>query len=727
MKRRLTIMTMLLLVLFGRGVAQMVVENDSIFNTQDQMLLANELFESGEPFSEFLGYNLDNLDPMVLNMPDSISYTTGIENYEYSRYLLGTVISRSGLGLHMMWSPMVNRMAAMEPATFDGSFTGGVANGFKQDDELMKMIHHFGVLAKQMAPAHPFPQFAEFESGNMHLPQAVAPNFQMDFSSLRWDRSKMDKQLSLGAMGQTMLKQYFWAQDMLSAFHDSLDNTIEANGTNSPDSANSPNFNSSNNLFYGGNSLDGFIGQVLTAEAINKTLFLINKLAYNGVSLGAVNPATYNPSNGIKYFPHKIAVTEKMMGTMLPPAIDTLVVSDPSSHLFDQLSFLWASLNFKNMMDPGINDVAHLAYHQVFDGNPFPAPMTTTGMPGPFDLMRGSSKVIFLNTMAMHYNQIEGVFVDVANYSVANGVTMNNKVSSIDAAYMLVVLAKMKKEFSSTPLATMVSNALDSETSFLLTKLTDTANGGYYNFYVIGSGPDAGPLSLESAAAIVRGLYASYASTQNPSSLIAANNAYNYLINNFYLPSSMIFKTEINNLSEIVYTPKNLALLSGVLRQASILGGNSNAAIIYTRAFKAVYNKMLLKEAEQSGETGNDSDGDGIAYIVGGNLPFVFAAKASYSMPNAIEKVSSLIKIEVFPNPAANYVKVNMVLQNSSKVELAIYDISGRLMLDKLPLYQSAGTNVITVNTSKLVPGIYFLRIVVNNEIKEIKKLIINR
>ncbi len=103
--------------------AQVVITSTDNFNMRDQMLLANELNESGEPFAEALGYDLDVLDPMALNLPDSISYTLGIENYEYSRYLLGTVISRSGIGLHMMWAPMIVQMAAMEPEEFDGSFT----------------------------------------------------------------------------------------------------------------------------------------------------------------------------------------------------------------------------------------------------------------------------------------------------------------------------------------------------------------------------------------------------------------------------------------------------------------------------------------------------------------------------------------------------------------------------------------------------------------------------
>ncbi len=118
--------------------SQVVVTSTNLFSTRDQMLLANEINESGEPFAEALGYNLDLLDPAVLDSPDSIAYTLGIENYEYSRYLLGTVVSRSGIGLHLMWGPIIMKMAAMMPDDFDGKYTNGMKNGVKEDDILMK-------------------------------------------------------------------------------------------------------------------------------------------------------------------------------------------------------------------------------------------------------------------------------------------------------------------------------------------------------------------------------------------------------------------------------------------------------------------------------------------------------------------------------------------------------------------------------------------------------------
>jgi hypothetical protein len=213
----------------------------------------------------------------------------------------------------MIWAPVIGEMAAKEtdPA-FDGSMTGS-PNGYKEDDVLMMNIMHFGMLANQMPPQSAWPQFAEFVEGDPHLPQAIAPNFAMDFSTLRWDRSKMTKSLNPAAIGQTLMKQYLWAQDMLGAFHDGDNEGIEPDGTVTPDSAGSPNFDPTNNIYYGGDALDGFIGQVLTAEGINKVKFVLTQLAYDGTSLGMVDPMTYDPVSGIKYFPHAISVTEEIV------------------------------------------------------------------------------------------------------------------------------------------------------------------------------------------------------------------------------------------------------------------------------------------------------------------------------------------------------------------------------------------------------------------------------
>jgi hypothetical protein len=721
MKRIFTLFSVFLVVTTTLN-AQLVIKKNDLFRTADQMLLANELFLSGEPFAESLGYNLDDLDPMVPNLPDSIAYTTGIEGYEYSRYLLGSVISRSGIGLNMMWSPMIGQMAAMEPEFFDGMFTGGMKNGFKEDDEMMMMVHHFSMLANQMAPMNPFPQFADFESGNPQLPQTVAPDFAMDFATLRWDRSQFSKVLNPAAMGQSLWKQYYWAKDMLGAFHDSLDVTIDADGVVSPDSVGNPHFDPNNNVFYGGNNLDGFIGQVLTAESINKVEFILNNLAYDGTSLGMVDPATYDPANGIKYLPHRVAVTESSVNEMLPPKLSGLEVIDASSQLFDQVSLLLGTIHFKNMMDPNSNDSEHLAYHAVFDGDPFPAPMSVSGEMGPYDIMAGASMVLVKNLLAMHFNETAGTFVDTSGLSEGT-VSSGNVISAVNAGYVLLALKNVAEEFAGTPLATMSTDALNAQASFIYGSLKDP-DGGFYNGYNLISGADKSAKKAESQAAIARGLYAAYELTNNSSYLDAANEAYQFLISRFYVPSEQIFRTEEGN-NTASYSPFNLAVLSGGLREAALVGNQADAPSIYTRFFTKVYNPMLLAEAEPSGETGNDSDGDGIPYVAGGQVATVFAAEAEYTftITSARDLIKNEAALSVYPNPVKGNATISFENVDLKNASISVINIAGQ----KVQVIDANRNRSIQWNTSELNNGIYFVRLESDGAPFAVKKVIVNK
>lgn len=720
MKTFITILTSVLLII-NTSIAQVTITSTDQFSTRDQMLLANEINESGEPFAEALGYNLDDLDPMVLNEPDSISYTLGIENYEYSRYLLGTVISRSGIGLHMMWSPMIMQMAAMEPDDFDGSYTGGMINGYKEDDELMKNVMHFAMISNGMVPMNPWPQFAEFQTGNPHLPQAVAPDFQTNFSTLRWDRSLMDKTLNPGAMGQTLMKQYLWAQDMLGGFHDGEDNPVIPDGTNSPDSVGNPHFDPNNNIYYGGNNLDGFIGQVLTAEAINKTLFLINMLAYDGTQLGSVNPATYDPVNGIQFFPHQIAVTESPVAEGLPPQASLLEVVDASSDLFDQLSYLWGTVNYKNMMDPNnSSDEAHLAYHVVFDGDPFPAAMSQTGVPGPFDLMMGTSKVIFMNLMAMHFDNVNGTFVNTSGLSGGQP-QPGNDISTVNAGYVVAVLSEMYPEFFETPLEPMILSAIEAQSQFILNSLKDPS-GGFYNGFTLGNGPDVTAKTAESQAAAARGLYAAYALTANQDYLNAADEAYNFLISQFYVDGLHAFRTTSGD-DLATYNAFNFAIIAGGLREAALVGGHTEAATTYTRFFKKVANSMQLAEFDATGEIGNDSDGDGILYLPEqpDQLAPVFATEATLSF--AISGIDDLVNngangIHIYPNPFSYDINVQISLKQDADVAIDLFDITGQRIQKGSVYHSNAGVFTTNLNLNQLSSGIYFLRTIINNTVE---------
>jgi len=606
-----------------------------LYRTADQMLLANEMNESGEPFAEALGYNLDDLDPAVAGSPDDRAYVLGIENYEYSRYQLGTVVRNSGIGLHMIWAPMIRLAAEAEPSTFDGSMTGGIPNGVNEDDELMKTVGMFARLSNETPPKNAWPQFAEFASGDPHMPMAAdTANFAWaDVATMRWDRSTMDRHLMPSSMGQALMKQYLWAQDMLSGFHNAADDGIDATGSNSPDAIGSPNFDPNNDIFYGGNTRDGFIGMMLTGQAINKVAFLKGALAYDGTTLGAIDLATYDPAAGIQFFPHSIAVTEAPVMEGLPPRMDSATVSDDSSQLFDQASLLWGTTSFADMMAPGdSSDAAHRAYREVFDGSPFPpaASESASGTPGPFDLMKGTSKAIFMNLQAMHFDSAASVYVSEAHLT-ATGVTRGTTVSTLDSAYLLVALEEFVSVFDGTPLKAAAITAAQNQADYMVASLSDGA-GAYFDQATVG-GTHSANRSLLSQAAAVRGLYVASRITGDTGLKTAADAAYSNLIADFYVPGDGLLRTT-PGVAEATYTPQNFAVVAGALREAALEGGTIDASNIYTTFFMKVGDRMQLAEIETTGESGNDSDGDGIPWVPNQTerLPPVFASQGVFTL-----------------------------------------------------------------------------------------------
>jgi len=59
MKRILVVVIVTVLAFIGQTLqAQVVIQDNNLFKTADQMLLANEMFKSGEPFAEDLGLTL---------------------------------------------------------------------------------------------------------------------------------------------------------------------------------------------------------------------------------------------------------------------------------------------------------------------------------------------------------------------------------------------------------------------------------------------------------------------------------------------------------------------------------------------------------------------------------------------------------------------------------------------------------------------------------------------
>lgn len=81
--------------------------------------------------------------------------------------------------------------------------------------------------------------------------------------------------------------------------------------------------------------------------------------------------------------------------------------------------------------------------------------------------------------------------------------------------------------------------------------------------------------------------------------------------------------------------------------------------------------------------------------------------------------------LSIYPNPSDGglvnlEIKGDELLNNAT---LEIYNITGQLVAS----YSFSGENsLVTVNTNKLIPGVYFVKLFSNTQLLETKKLLIN-
>ncbi len=211
--------------------------------------------------------------------------------------------------------------------------------------------------------------------------------------------------------------------------------------------------------------------------------------------------------------------------------------------------------------------------------------------------------------------------------------------------------------------------------------------------------------------------------------MAAADEAYNYLISNFYVEPLHAFKTEFNN-ETATYTPFNFAVIAGALREAALVGGHTEAATIYTRFFKKVANKMQLAEFETTGETGNDSDGDGIPYLLEqpDQLAPVFATEAQLDLQiTGINDAFAIVDADLvlYPNPTTNSTTISVNIKKEAVVKIEAIGVTGKKIQTIINLRLPIGQTNTTWDVSNLSSGIYYIRTTVGSSNVVTKKLII--
>jgi hypothetical protein len=91
----------------------------------------------------------------------------------------------------------------------------------------------------------------------------------------------------------------------------------------------------------------------------------------------------------------------------------------------------------------------------------------------------------------------------------------------------------------------------------------------------------------------------------------------------------------------------------------------------------------------------------------------------------SVKPVDVVKNVSVSPNPAADFANVQLTLTESRKVELKVYDVLGKLVINNNYGVLSSGAQTLNVSTSQLPAGIYLFNVQVGNS-KTTKKVIVN-
>jgi len=114
--------------------------------------------------------------------------------------------------------------------------------------------------------------------------------------------------------------------------------------------------------------------------------------------------------------------------------------------------------------------------------------------------------------------------------------------------------------------------------------------------------------------------------------------------------------------------------------------------------------------------SGKTSGINTIKYLLKGNttndtLTFKVIVEIPTSIKNQNKETSRLF---LYPNPAKDYALLGIKLSNPSIVDIAVYDVTGKMVYNNKSLKIAEGQNEIKINTSEFATGTY--NIVVNTK-----------
>ena len=72
--------------------------------------------------------------------------------------------------------------------------------------------------------------------------------------------------------------------------------------------------------------------------------------------------------------------------------------------------------------------------------------------------------------------------------------------------------------------------------------------------------------------------------------------------------------------------------------------------------------------------------------------------------------------INVYPNPAKDFININIDVLTPNKTEIAVFDVLGRNVYSKSLGNLNVGEITVNINTEKLKSGLYYIHVLNNNK-----------
>ncbi len=666
---------------------------DRTFYTNEATFMANEGYKTGME-----GYNDMVKASFPIAYKRAFQWVTAREMYFYARYLLDYIGGRSHSGVHMVHGPYFS-MKADKHSQFNKLVRDRGERQFSNKDILLGMdlplVYQrtgFPRVFDDIQPTYlQYKSVQPFFTGQLDNTDSFddpisgkkggwgVPNTYFNDLPQRFDHGDMDTTFNLGAMGQFVKRRSQWLDRFFQANHRGTTHISKHKEV----------------PLLGNDAEEGMRGWGLTMSALNAMLQVKSSMFTDGEKLIGVNTDTYDPKNGFKYLPHEIKPNLLWVGD-IPERVWAMDIQDPSSQLWDQASWVWATSAYA---------VAANRRGDFFTDNP---PVDgglvekRTGL-----LAESIGNAVFSNIQAMHTDN--NILVSQWHPEEGKGSTITLK----DMAMALVAINDMAQSWQNMArkpeLVQQAKTLLVNNADFLVK--VQNPNGSFNSSYST-SGQAQGKNGLAvSQFEGIRALIAAYYSSRDDKYLTAARKAYNHVNRDYWQVKDGVYRSELNNDIATV-TPYSVGVTMAALREVMFTTPSyllEDQVEHMTRWWIQTVNQsgLLLSEHQSTGEvfTGygtGDDDADGIPYVSKAHGEYgaapVMAAVVKINLGSASNAAFNAIEGDTYQGDNLDHVAMNFSLAQHPSLkhapQLALTNQGVEGLVNRSDLVRTDGSHI---------------------------------